>query len=581
MFVDKKTNLYTPFGPKSQPWLTQVPDFAMGEGGELLITAPSADPSVVYTKNNEYFELQQTSLPDNCLQLPPTGQGEEQPTNQQSIQNYLSQQQSNFLGYQLVVNTEYNDIFPIMNTMANNLGDPFINGFYTVNTKPAERAVLDFYASLWRNIWPSQSEGYPDSYWGYVLSMGSTEGNLYAILNARDYLSGYRLVVSHNNHHLVKSMHKDSNPNRYKPIAFFSDETHYSVTKAIHAMSVPSFYEVGSEYYPDECPIASKWPQRVPTEPATEHVISSGAIDINSLKLLVEFFAQKGHPILIVLNYGTTFKGAYDDIVGVHTALKDIFIKYGLVNREVSFDDGDDVDIRQGYWIHIDGALGASFMPFVNMAMKSGQLNKNNFPEYDLKFPEFDFSLPYINSIVTSGHKFLGAPTPCGIYMSRHKYLATTTTPEYIGSTDSTLAGSRNGLAALTLWSLLSKKGYAQQQERAIKSITMAVILHNRLKAVAKLVMERDGIDIWLHRSNFSLALLFRKTSPEIVFKYSLCESKVYVIERNEHYCREYIHLYCLWDRQQSALDNLIYDLQQPGAFDLSALSPVIDIENN
>lgn len=208
---------------------------------------------------------------------------------------------------------------------------------------------------MWRANWPSQSSDDPDSYWGYVLSMGSTEGNLYAMLHARDYLSGRRLGVDKNSHHLVKPKKPNSNKNYYKPIAFFSEDTHYSLTKAIHVTCIPSFYDIGHEYYPHECPLGGDWPRMVPSELPSEDDVNlgktgSGCIDISKLRLLVEFFAKKGHPILIVLNYGTTVKGAYDDIPGVYRALKDIFIKYNLINREVSFDgNSENVNIRQGY----------------------------------------------------------------------------------------------------------------------------------------------------------------------------------------------------------------------------------------
>ena len=36
-------------------------------------------------------------------------------------------------------------------------------------------AVLDFYARLWHAKTPHNPND-PDSYWGYILSMGSTEG---------------------------------------------------------------------------------------------------------------------------------------------------------------------------------------------------------------------------------------------------------------------------------------------------------------------------------------------------------------------------------------------------------------------
>ena len=43
--------------------------------------------------------------------------------------------------------------------------------------------------SLWNGRWPYKLDD-PETYWGYVLTVGLTEGNLYAAWNARDYLSG-------------------------------------------------------------------------------------------------------------------------------------------------------------------------------------------------------------------------------------------------------------------------------------------------------------------------------------------------------------------------------------------------------
>ncbi|WP_326515466.1 MULTISPECIES: hypothetical protein [unclassified Shewanella] len=162
--------------------------------------------------------------------------------------------------------------------------------------------------------------------------------------------------------------------------------------------------------------------------------------------------------------------------------------------------------------------------------------------------------------------------------MSKHKYLATTSNPSYVGAVDSTLAGSRNGLASLTLWSLLGKTGYEELQNRAIKSLSMTLALHVRLTSLAEMIMQRDGIDIWLHRSHFSLSILLRKTNKEIMFKYSLCEAMEVINKEGKRYNREYIHLYCLWDRQQSTLNNLIDDLSQPGAFDIKAETIVDDV---
>lgn len=73
-----------------------------------------------------------------------------------------------------------------------------------------------------------------------------------------------------------------------------------------------------------------------------------------------------------------------------------------------------------------------------------------------------------IGSISVSGHKLLGCPTPCGVVMNRLKdvNLVMSTNIEYIGSTDSTISGSRNGHAPIFIWYALKSLGYKGIQRR-------------------------------------------------------------------------------------------------------------------
>ncbi|PHM52316.1 histidine decarboxylase [Xenorhabdus sp. KK7.4] len=150
----------------------------------------------------------------------------------------------------------------------NSVGDPFVAGDFRLNSKVFECAVLDYFAKLWNA--PDRDSTTPgEGYWGYVLSMGSTEGNLYA------------------------------------------------------------------------------------------------------LSLLVEFFASRGFPIVVNFNYGATFKGALDDVSGAIDLLLPILEKHGLKDRtlQITLENGKVVKSpRNGYWFHIDGALGAAYGPFLEKA---------------------------------------------------------------------------------------------------------------------------------------------------------------------------------------------------------------------
>ncbi len=66
-----------------------------------------------------------------------------------------------------------------------------------------------------------------------------------------------------------------------------------------------------------------------------------------------------------------------------------------------------------------------------------------------------------IGSISVSGHKFIGAPMPCGVVITRRRYvMALSQDVEYLNSRDATIMGSRNGHAPIYMWYTLTKKGY-------------------------------------------------------------------------------------------------------------------------
>jgi len=231
----------------------------------------------------------------------------------------------------------------------------------------------------------------------------------------------------------------------FTPIAFYSEDTHYSIIKAMSVLEIKTFYELGTELYPNDNPLnpGQEWPVEVPSLDGDS---GPGCVDIDKLCKLVEFFASKGYPSLVSFNYGTTFKSAYDDVQTGGERLMKIFKTYGLLERQIVIKDPDNPDkpiivTRQGFWIHVDGALGASYMPFLQMAFIYQR--KTNVKPASI----FDFRLPFVCFINTSGHKWPDAPWPIGIYMTKTGLqLLPPSDPAYIGCPDTTFAGSRNGL---------------------------------------------------------------------------------------------------------------------------------------
>ncbi|VEU39709.1 unnamed protein product [Pseudo-nitzschia multistriata] len=163
---------------------------------------------------------------------------------------FLQQRSSVHFGYPYNLMYDHSELFEFMKYSINNLGDPYVTSNYSVHSRQFERAVIDFFARLWKAD--------KDSYWGYVTTSG-TEGNLHGILVARE-------------------CHPDG-------ILYTSNETHYSIFKA-------------ARYYRMDC-------RSIPTLPMGE---------INYDLLEKELSENRDKPAIINVNIGTTVKGAVDNL---------------------------------------------------------------------------------------------------------------------------------------------------------------------------------------------------------------------------------------------------------------------------
>ncbi|CAO2817597.1 unnamed protein product [Amaranthus hypochondriacus] len=177
----------------------------------------------------------------------------------------------------------------------------------------------------------------------------------------------------------------------------------------------------------------------------------SGEIDCSDLKL--KLLQNKDKPAIINVTIGTTVKGAIDDLDLVIQTLGEC----GFPNNR--------------FYIHCDGATFGLMLPFLKWA------------------PQVTFKKP-ISSITVSGHKFVGCPTPCGIYIARMEHINVLSRDiEYIGSRDATIMGSRNGHAPIFLWYALNHKGYNGLQKEVEMCLDNARYLKDRLISVGVSVM--------------------------------------------------------------------------------------------
>ena len=555
------SNTNIPYGPERKPWIDTLSPLAKSQQGAILVSPPSMDPTTLYDFKQEAVTSVWYQVPTDALSAMQRTRAidETERATKVSIKDTIGFQ-TNFREFSHV-----SCVKDFLATHLNNSSNPFGASYDGLATLWMERNVLDYYASLWNAKWPHNPKD-PESYWGYTLTMGSTEGNLYALWNARNYLSGKYVSLS-GNHDSEKSKcalsnyiysecaSEPDNPNAFSPVVFYSHETHYSIMKAMEAMAVPSFYEMGSRNYPGECPLDTDWPLAVPCVGGDA---GPGTVNTEALKTLVDFFSGKGHPIIVIFNYGTTFKGAYDDVKAAGEALLPILKKNGMYERKHYLNDSTDPNAyitRKGFWFHVDGALGAAYAPFLQMAFENG-LTELEPP------PIFTFKLDFVSSIVTSGHKWIGSPWPCGIYISKTEFQLRP--PEkaqitYFDSPDLTLTGGRNAHSALVLWSYISMYSYEEQARKAIEALETAIYAEEKLKELETETKQ----ELWVMHSPSSLAICFKRPNEKILRKFCLCGHWLQI----DGVWRQYVHIYIMDGVTRSKVDELIEVLRMPGAF--------------
>ena len=176
-------------------------------------------------------------------------------------------------GYPLNQLFDYSELAPFYNFHINNLGDPFVGGFYyKINTHEIERKVICRFAELFHAP--------KDNFWGYVTTGGS-EGNFYGLYVARE-------------------LYPEST-------VFYSDQTHYSIPKSLRILRMNSI-EVKSQ--------------------------KNGEIDYTSLE---KALATLKTPPIILANIGTTMKGAVDDVLKIKKIFKKLGIEKYYIHCDAAF----------------------------------------------------------------------------------------------------------------------------------------------------------------------------------------------------------------------------------------------------
>lgn len=191
------------------------------------------------------------------------------------LQN-LGRESNNFLGYPVSKDFDYSELNHFFQYPINNLGDPYEDCTYKVQTHEMEREVVAFFAKMFR--------ANPKDYWGYVTNGGS-ESNLYGLYIARELFP--------------------------KGMVYYSESTHYSVRKNLHLLNIPSIVIRSQE---------------------------NGEIDYadfeNTLKM------NRHMPAIVLTTFGTTMKEAKDDVAKIRQIVKSLAIQDSYIHCDAALSGG-------------------------------------------------------------------------------------------------------------------------------------------------------------------------------------------------------------------------------------------------
>jgi len=201
----------------------------------------------------------------------------------------------------------------------------------------------------------------------------------------------------------------------------------------------------------------------------------NGEIDYEDLRETLRI--RRDVPPIIFANVGTTMKEARDDVGRIRTIL-------------------DDLAINSRY-IHSDAALCGGYAAYLEPR------------------PSWDF-MDGADSIAISGHKFFASPIPCGVVLAKRAHVERIGhSVSYIGSMDTTISGSRNGLTPLVLWYAIRALGHEGMKQRIERALATASYAEERFNDA--------GVKAW--RNPNALTLVFPQPRQEVCEKWQLASA--------------------------------------------------------
>ena len=203
--------------------------------------------------------------------------------------------------------------------------------------------------------------------------------------------------------------------------------------------------------------------------------LDNGEIDYEDLRETIRI--HRDAPPIILANIGTTMHGAVDNLTTIKTILKELAVAR--------------------FYLHADAALSGMLLPWVADPQPFG----------------FDAG---IDSISVSGHKFIGSPMPCGVVLARQRHVdRVARSVEYVGCMDTTIAGSRNAVTPIVMWSAIQRWGEDGFRARMDHCLAMA---DYTIAAFANY-----GISAWRHPS--SITVVFPRPPAAVIRDWQIAPS--------------------------------------------------------
>ena len=234
----------------------------------------------------------------------------------------------------------------------------------------------------------------------------------------------------------------------------------------------------------------------------TVRATGTGEMDYQDLAGHVGRYPER--PAIVVANIGTTMTEAVDDVRRINRVLNTANVRHRFV--------------------HADAALAG--LPLALLP-----------PE---KRPGFDFA-DGADSVIVSGHKFLGCPMPSGVVVVKANHrLRLAQSVAYTGSPDTTITGSRNGHTPLLLWYAIRRYGISGLRRRAEQSRSLAAYTLRRLT--------RIGWEAYRNPHAFTVVL---RTPPSSV-------TNRWVLASSEGWS----HIVCMPGVSRDQIDEFVDDLR-------------------